>query len=162
MKKITTTLTAIVCAMFFGTMSASSYKSIIINKTDNTNIMVLIESTMTASVAEGNLVITCSKGDVILPVSEVRNWVFSTDDDSENLWTTLEQPQNDATVVQMRDGIVLSNLPQNSQITLFTANGKQLRSVSASGSYELSLNDLPQGIYLLNYNRQTLKIVIAQ
>ncbi len=159
MKKITTTLVLVVCAMFFGTMSANAYKSIVINKADNSNIMVLIESTMTTSIAEGNLIVTSSKGDVILPVGEVKNWTFSIDDDSETLWTDLEKINSDATCVQLRDRIVLNNLPEGSQVTLFTANGKQLRTASVSGSYELSLNDLPQGVYLLNYNRQTLKIV---
>ncbi len=162
MKKITTTLVSVVCAMFFGTMSANAYKSIVINKADNTNIMVLIESTMTTSIAEGNLIVTSSKGDVILPVAEVKNWTFSTDEDSENLWTDLEKIDGDATCVQLRDKIVLNNLPDGSQIALFTANGKQICTASVNGSYELSLNDLPKGVYLLNYNRQTIKIVIAQ
>ena len=43
-------------------LPATSYKSIIVNQSDGSEMKVTIEDDMKTTVAEGNLVITCTKG----------------------------------------------------------------------------------------------------
>lgn len=162
MKKNVTACLSVLLVMSFFQLSAASYRSVVINKTDNTNIMVLIESTMTTSIVDGTLVVTSSKGNVVLPVSEVKNWFFSTDFDSETLWTGLQQTISDTIdYKRFRDKIVLNNLPEGSIVDLFTINGRQIKSSVVGGQYQLFISELSQGIYLLKYNNQTIKIVVA-
>lgn len=47
-------------------LPATSYKSIIVNQSDGSEMKVTIEDDMKTTVAEGNLVITCTKGDIVL------------------------------------------------------------------------------------------------
>ena len=49
-------------------LPAASYKSIIVNQSDGSEMKVTIEDDMKTTVAEGNLVISCTKGDIVLPV----------------------------------------------------------------------------------------------
>ena len=68
-------------------LPATSYKSIIVNQSDGSEMKVTIEDDMKTTVAEGNLVITCTKGDIVLPVIDIKNWTFSTSAGSDDVWT---------------------------------------------------------------------------
>ena len=100
-------------------LPATSYKSIIVNQSDGSEMKVTIEDDMKTTVAEGNLVITCTKGDIVLPVIDIKNWTFST-------------------------------------------SGRIVKSSRAEGDYEFSISELPKGIYVLTYNKNTLKIAVAK
>ena len=78
MKKIVIPLLLGLFATIPHHLPAASYKSIIVNQSDGSEMKVTIEDDMKTTVAEGNLVITCTKGDIVLPVIDIKNWTFST------------------------------------------------------------------------------------
>lgn len=118
---------------------------------------------MKTAVAEGNLVITCTKGDIVLPVIDIKNWTFSTSAGSDDVWTGIESPTASGTnCILNSDRIILSNLPEGSTVTLCSIDGRIVKSSRAEGDYELSISELPKGIYVLTYNKNTLKIAVAK
>lgn len=62
MKKIVIPLLLGLFATIPHHLPAASYKSIIVNQSDGSEMKVTIEDDMKTAVAEGNLVITCTKG----------------------------------------------------------------------------------------------------
>ena len=91
-------------------LPATSYKSIIVNQSDGSEMKVTIEDDMKTTVAEGNLVITCTKGDIVLPVIDIKNWTFSTSAGSDDVWTGIESPTASGTnCILNSDRIILSN-----------------------------------------------------
>ena len=87
MKKIVIPLLLGLFATIPHHLPAASYKSIIVNQSDGSEMKVTIEDDMKTAVAEGNLVITCTKGDIVLPVIDIKNWTFSTSAGSDDVWT---------------------------------------------------------------------------
>ena len=65
MKKIVIPLLLGLFATIPHHLPAASYKSIIVNQSDGSEMKVTIEDDMKTAVAEGNLVITCTKGDIV-------------------------------------------------------------------------------------------------
>ena len=72
MKKIVIPLLLGLFATIPHHLPAASYKSIIVNQSDGSEMKVTIEDDMKTAVAEGNLVITCTKGDIVLPVIDIK------------------------------------------------------------------------------------------
>ena len=155
MKKIVIPLLLGLFATIPHHLPAASYKSIIVNQSDGSEMKVTIEDDMKTAVAEGNLVITCTKGDIVLPVIDIKNWTFSTSAGSDDVWTGTNCILNS-------DRIILSNLPEGSTVTLCSIDGRIVKSSRAEGDYELSISELPKGIYVLTYNKNTLKIAVAK
>lgn len=144
-------------------LPATSYKSIIVNQSDGSEMKVTIEDDMKTTVAEGNLVITCTKGDIVLPVIDIKNWTFSTSAGSDDVWTGIESPTASGTnCILNSDRIILSNLPEGSTVSLCSIDGRIVKSSRAEGDYEFSISELPKGIYVLTYNKNTLKIAVAK
>lgn len=72
MKKIVIPLLLGLFAIIPHHLPAASYKSIIVNQSDGSEMKVTIEDDMKTAVAEGNLVISCTKGDIVLPVIDIK------------------------------------------------------------------------------------------
>ena len=156
MKKIVIPLLLGLFATIPHHLPAASYKSIIVNQSDGSEMKVTIEDDMKTAVAEGNLVITCTKGDI-------KNWTFSTSAGSDDVWTGIESPTASGTnCILNSDRIILSNLPEGSTVTLCSIDGRIVKRSRAEGDYELSISELPKGIYVLTYNKNTLKIAVAK
>lgn len=143
---------------------AAGYKSVVVNQTNGTLWMITMEENMTTKVTEGNLVLTCSRGDITFPVKDIANWTFSTDGGADDLWAGVNLPEGDKPgCVQEGDRIVLSNLPAGSRVMLASVDGRVVKAVSSvSGSYELSLVGLQSGVYVLTYNKESIKIAVAR
>lgn len=55
--------------------------------------------------------------------------------------------------------IFFDHLPENTLIEVFTADGKQVVSQRYSGNAQLPLKQLPTGVYLVQMNQTTYKIL---
>ena len=151
---------ASVCSL---TAMGAGYKSVVINQPGGGFMAVTIEDGMSTKISDGNLVLTSSKGDIILPVSDVQNWTFSTEGGSNDLWAGVELPSGDeVSYVQQADRIVFANLPVNSEVSLVSMDGRVVNRSKVSGSYELPLTGLQKGVYVLTFNDKSVKIAVAR
>ena len=57
------------------------------------------------------------------------------------------------------DALYFNNLPTDSEITLYSTEGKLLKRCAATGNYTINIADLPSGIYIVSVNGISTKIV---
>lgn len=143
--------------------AATLYKSVVVNKTDDTFLQITMEQDMTTRFEDGELVLTCSLGDVKIPVEEVRNLTFSTENGQNDLWLGIDIADADAVNVDIvNNRAIFSNLPEGSHISLTAIDGRVVKSATAAGDYEFAFGQLTQGVYILTYNNHSLKIAITR
>ena len=96
-----------------------------------------------------------------LPLDEVTGWEYS-DQAGDAQWTSISgvTVNPDAIVRQTATGVTIFNLPENSIVTLTAINGITVKSLTASGSCQIEFEGLQNGIYLLSFNNQTIKIAL--
>lgn len=142
--------------------SIKGYKSVLLNHTDGTSDIIAIEEDMTIEAAAGVLTLSCSKGDIAVSIAELRNWTYGTVSGDDNLWTGIESAVADGVVVRMgADCIELQNLPAGSDVMLTSIDGRVVKTVRVDGGYvSLPLADLRGGVYILTYNKKSLKIAV--
>lgn len=74
--------------------------------------------------------------------------------------TGISNTKSDAQPFKWEDGTIFFNhLPENTLIEVFTADGKQVMNQRCSGDAQLSLKQLPTGVYLVKMNQTTYKIL---
>ena len=55
--------------------------------------------------------------------------------------------------------LFFKDLPENSQVGIFTLDGKTVVNHQCSGEASLSLNSLPSGMYIVKINNESYKIL---
>ncbi len=161
MKRIFTLLCLLAVVASAGA-SIKGYKSVLLNHTDGSSDIIAIEEDMTIEASAGVLTLSCAKGDIVISISDLRNWTYGTVSGQDNLWTGIESPIEDGVVVRMgADCIELQNLPGGSDVMLTSIDGRVVRTVRVDGGYvSLPLADLRGGVYILTYNKKSLKIAV--
>ncbi len=66
---------------------------------------------------------------------------------------------DEKSIVQNNDKLYFNNLPAQTQINIFTFDGKMIKSERHDGKAEISISNLPSGIYFLKMNDETYKIL---
>lgn len=169
MKKTFTLLCCVAAAAMFQAgqaATATNYKSVVIEHSDNGISKISIENGMTTAMTDGDLVLSYEKGGVKYEIrhslADVRHWTFSTEAGDSNLWAGIDGVVNENTVGidWQGDVINLTNLPVNSQITLVGIDGRTVSSVKATGEYSVKLGELTGGVYVLTINGKSLKIAV--
>jgi len=142
--------------------SIKGYKSVLLNHTDGSSDIIAIEEDMTVKASEGVLTLSCSKGDISVPISELRNWTYGTLSGQDDLWVGIESPIADDVVIRMgADCVELLNLPGGSDVMLTAIDGRIVKAVSVNDGYvNLPLADLRGGVYILTYNKKSIKIAV--
>lgn len=143
------------------TASSAPMKSIIITRTDGSTSAIAMENDMVASIIDGTLKLSCSKGDIFIPINEFTKWTYSPDNGNSDLWAGLEYIPTDTTVIAIESGrIILANLPAHTNIRLISTDGKTVFESVASSSCEIPTTNMAHGIYLLSAGNKTHKIAL--
>lgn len=58
------------------------------------------------------------------------------------------------------DAVVISNIPSDSQLAVYTLDGKTVLSAKASGEYTISSSDLAAGVYIVRVNGTATRFMI--
>lgn len=147
-----------------GVSAAASLRAICFYKTDGTKFTMAIESEdMATSVADGEVRLTCSKGEIVMPSSEVNRWVYLDEDAPEGPWTGITAVKGGSPEISLADGVVmLSGVADGSPVTLTDMSGRTVRSLRASGDCVVPLSGLQPGVYVLTCNSHSVKISVAR
>lgn len=141
--------------------SFNGYKSVVFHRTDGTSLAVAIENEMTTCVSDGNVTLSCAKGDVVVPCDQLKYWNYSKSEGDGNLWQGLDLVGSDMVgVVLESDRISLHNLPMDSRIGLYSVDGRVVVNAVVSGYYEIPTSGLVTGVYVLTYNGKSLKVAV--
>lgn len=163
MKKIFTSL-LLICLAISASAGINGYVSIMLNHLDGNSDIIAMEEDMTIDVVDGQLKLSCDKGNIKVPLSELRHWTYSTVGGNTGEWTGLTDTFGDETTITMtNDCIEMQNLKNGSMVTLVSLEGRVLISekVNDGSYYSLPFNGLHGGVYILTYNNgKSLKIAI--
>lgn len=160
MKKLYTFLFALSGLLMSVSASGADYKSLVISYADGSTLAINMEKEMTTKVAAGNLTMSCDKGDIVIPVENLKNWVFSTQPGRDDQWASADLLPADAVTIEMTSGeVVLGNLPEQSRVSLVAIDGRVLFTAVASGSCCVPLSGAT-GVCVLVYNNKSVKIAV--
>lgn len=165
MRKILLSLLVLVAGgISFGTHAANIYRSIMLDLTDGTFMLIAMESDMNVTMENGEVVMSSGKGDIRMPISDIQHWTFSSEAGANDLWAGIEDVDNTPGVEVEKDVnyIRFKNLPSNSKLMLAGIDGKVYGTWTADGYFELPLSGLNGGVYLLSYNGKTIKIAVGK
>ncbi len=109
------------------------------------------------------------QGDEIRVWSEIINYYFDLDglswQFSENLIKKPTDNQSDSKVfaagcVLKPAAVLLTGLAQSTPVVLADLQGRVLTHAVAEGDYEVSLENIPHGVYILRFGNETIKISV--
>lgn len=164
MKKSLLTLATALAILAPMAVQAKGYQSVIVTKTDATVLAIQGEQGMKATTKEQTLrFVTPDESFIEIPLDEVTGWEYS-QQHGDAQWTSISGAEINPNIVLTRTttGIMLQNLPDNSSITLTALNGTVVSSLKVSGYCEIPFDSLQNGIYLLTFNNQTVKIAVSR
>ncbi len=104
-----------------------------------------------------NLKVTSSAGDVTFALSDVLRFTYAKKDP-----TGINETIDEKAGIKVQDDVlVISQLKAGSIVDVYSLDGKLVRQLNAhrSGTYRLSLTELPQGLYLVKADNVTYKIM---
>ena len=141
---------------------AADYRSVVFNKTDGTSLALTVESGMTTLVTPGFITLSCDKGVISLPTSELKGWTFSKELGVDFDVAGVDTPEADSRLdVALGAGeLTLNGLAASSKVMLTAVNGQVVVSAVASDSYTIPTGNLTSGVYILTVNDKSLKIAL--
>ena len=144
---------------------SAAYRSVVVHRHDGTSVAIGLDADLAASIADGALVFSSSKGLVSLSAEEVHYWSFSTENPDQNIWTGLETAAVRTVTVTCDGGnIALSNLNAGSRVALVAINGQTVAEAvaDASGVCTLTASDFRNGVYILHYDNHSIKLILGR
>ena len=165
MKRIFTMVSTVLLAASAVFAAGTGYRSIAVKHADHHLSVITIESGMTTKTSDGNLELSSDKGAITIPLSDVRNWTFSTEEGSSDKWASIGGVSEDSAVtIQLQEGcITLGNLPEGSSVSLTAINGVGVAAAnSVSGEYTIPTDTLTKGIYILTVNNRSFKVALSR
>ncbi len=144
-----------------GVYAGTMYKSVVICRHDRTSLKVNLADDVNASIKNGNLLFSCSKGDISLPVSEVGYWFYSTEPGSDEHWAGIDNIGADNVLVTFDgDMLLLSNLPGGMNVAIYDVEGRCLHSAAVDASeVEINVSSYVPGVYVAVYGNKSFKFV---
>lgn len=135
-------------------LSAEGQTTLVVNFRDGTVISFQLSEQPRITFAGADMQVVSSNGEATFVRSEVKNYLF------DATTTAIDEVASDALALCVKEGVLtLAGLPAGCAVTIFTIDGKPVTTgrVDDDGTFALSLNSLPGGVYLINYNNKTIK-----
>ncbi len=148
-KSFITGLTALLCTV---SAWADGYRSVIVKLQDGSTTQINLRDDLKTSFNETDVVFSDHGSRWTFAKADVVDFTFS-----EALG--IRSTQAAGTCPELSGRVAtFGNLPAGSHVSLFSADGRTLRSAEAAGSYRLSLEGLPAGSYVVSVNGVSYKI----
>lgn len=135
---------------------AAGYRTIVVTPYEGEPVNVKISETLSTTFdGAGNIHFTDGESNTTLALTNLCEVGFSTE-----ATTGIGAPSmaDDVTIEAGR--IVLGNLAPGSHIVVAAIDGRIMLSATAEGSYTVDLNALGTGVYVISYNKRSLKIAV--
>jgi len=132
-------------------------RTIIVKTLDGTTMEYLIDKNTKVKIEKPNLIIE-TEGIVLTYELESMNQVrYGKKQISTSINTANAE---DSTPFEMKDELLYFNgLKENTQISIYTTDGKTVSSQRYSSNAQISLSNLPAGVYYVQMNDETYKIL---
>ncbi len=156
------TLLALTLLLLSSALYAGEKKVLSVFMTDGTNVSFYLKEQPLVTFVGDDVKIVSTTEEAVIARAQVDRFEFLTDmpagieeieaDDDETSRGNIEI---------LKEAIYISGMTPNSRALLFSLKGQMLASATADGegNASLSLESLPAGIYLINYNKTTIKFI---
>ena len=132
---------------------AEGYAGILVTMVDGSTITISFDENPVIKLQPEKLIVQTDVATTELDRSAVSRFNYFT-----NLSGIDLIGKDDIDVVGSGSSLYFSNLPADSDIKLYSTEGKLLKSATATGSYHIEIADLPAGVYVVNVNGVSTKI----
>ena len=140
--------------MAMGVVSyAEGYAGILVTMVDGTTATISFEENPVIKLQPEKLIVQTDVATTEFDRSAVSRFNYVTDLNGIDIIG-----KDDVAVVGNGSSLYFSNLPADSDIKLYSTEGKLLKSATATGSYHIGIADLPTGVYIVNVNGVSTKI----
>ena len=143
--------------LFSSMMLAQEYNNVVVTLTDGTSRTISLSEKPIVTIANGKLVIKTEMSTTELDRANVARFNFVSDVVGVDRISS-----DDNGVIKEGDNLYFSNLPENSLIKIYTADGSLVKSMTASGAYKISLADFSAGVYIVSVNGVSTKIAVTR
>lgn len=143
--------------LFSSMMLAQEYNNVVVTLTDGTSRTISLSEKPIVTIANGKLVIKTDMSTTEFDRANVARFNFVSD-----LVGIDEISSNDNEVIKDGDNLYFSNLPEDSLIKIYTADGSLVKSTTASGAYKISLAEFSAGVYIVSVNGVSTKIAVTR
>lgn len=136
---------------------AQEYSNVVVTLTDGTSRTILLSERPIVTIANGKIAIKTEMTTTEFDRANVSRFNFVADVDGVD-----EIPSDYIGVIKDSDNLCFSNLPENSFIKVYTADGSLVKSMRVSGSYRISLAEFSTGVYIVSVNGVSTKIAVTR
>lgn len=143
--------------LFSSMMLAQEYNNVVVTLTDGTSRTISLSEKPIVTIANGKLVIKTDMSTTEFDRANVARFNFVSD-----LVGIDEISSDDNEVIKDGDNLYFSNLPEDSLIKIYTADGSLVKSTTASGAYKISLAEFSAGVYIVSVNGVSTKIAVTR
>ena len=143
--------------LFSSMMLAQEYNNVVVTLTDGSSRTISLSEKPIVTIANGKLVIKTDMSTTEFDRANVARFNFVSD-----LVGIDEISSDDNEVIKDGDNLYFSNLPENSLIKIYTADGSLVKSMTASGAYKISLAEFSAGVYIVSVNGVSTKIAVTR
>ena len=143
--------------LFSSMMLAQEYNNVVVTLTDGTSRTISLSEKPIVTIANGKLVIKTDMSTTEFDRANVARFNFVSD-----LVGIDEISSDDNEVIKDGDNLYFSNLPENSLIKIYTADGSLVKNMTVSGAYKISLADFSAGVYIVSVNGVSTKIAVTR
>lgn len=148
MKK--TTIIALFLTASLGVM-ADDYQYLTVAQADKEQSVELASiQKITFEVAQGNVVVTTTEGEVRFPINEMEKMYFSATATAVKALPTKSKALSFA-----RNELTVNG---TGMLYVYAANGAVVRMARMEGKTNVNLGNLPQGTYVVKFGDQTIKV----
>ena len=156
MKKILTLFLGVLVSMAY--LKAEAYEHLVIVATDGTNVTYCLKQKPKVTFSATDIMVANNGLEIVYPLAQTARFEYEiTDDNSEGIDVVTQEQLVGFT----DDALVFKRLNDNTVISIYTMSGQTVlsRTISTSGEYMLPVDFLSEGVYLVNINSLTYKIV---
>ena len=130
-------------------------QTIIVTTLDGTTMEYLIDKDTKVKLEKPNLVIETENVVLNYELENMKQVRYG----KKFVTTGIQNVQNNQPFKLEDETLFFKDLPENSQVGIYTTDGKTVVSRQCSGEASLSLNSLPSGMYIVKINAESYKIL---
>lgn len=157
-KKLITLLAFLLMLPLMGMQAATPVITLIVLTKDKAEHYFALSDKPQVSFSGKNLKVTCSKksASATFKLADVVRFTYKKIDP-----TGIDELVEDPATLNFDDGVlVISNLKTDTSVGVYTLDGKPVKQLKAArtGTFRLSLSELPSGVYIVRAGTITYKI----
>ena len=135
--------------------AANNYNIVSIHLNDDSKVDLQINDDVKMSFTETHLIVEGYETEVAIERSKLVKFTHTLKVDS-----AIDAIESEGSTEVKGDQILFHGLPANTAVEVYNLGGVQVKSAVAEGDYELNLNGLGSGIYIVRAQGNSFKVTV--